>query len=77
MLDLSASPPYTPASSRFFTRFHPPLPTAEEISWAREVIAAFDAAGGEALRLPSEAFVDLPVADRARRLLQLAAGARS
>ena len=51
-------------------------PTAEEISWAREVIAAFDAAGGEALRLSSGEFVDLPVADRARRLLQLAAGVR-
>jgi citrate lyase subunit beta / citryl-CoA lyase len=47
-------------------------PTAEEISWAREVLAAFDVAGGAALRLPSGDFVDLPVADRARRLLELA-----
>lgn len=46
-------------------------PSDEEISWAREVLAAFDAAGGDALRLPSGEFVDLPVADRARRLLEL------
>ena len=51
-------------------------PTTEEITWAREVIAAFDAAGGAALRLPSGEFMDLPVADRARRLLHLAASAR-
>ena len=51
-------------------------PTAEEISWAREVIAAFDAAGGEALRPPSGEFVDLPVADRAHRLLHLAGSTR-
>ena len=47
-------------------------PPAQEISWAREVLAAFDAAGGAALRLPSGEFVDLPVAERARRLLELA-----
>jgi citrate lyase subunit beta / citryl-CoA lyase len=52
-------------------------PTAEQITWAREVIAAFDAAGGEALRLPSGEFVDLPVADRAHRLLHLAASSRT
>jgi len=46
-------------------------PSDEEISWAQEVLAAFDAAGGDALRLPSGEFVDLPVADRARRLLEL------
>ena len=51
-------------------------PTAEEITWAREVIAAFDAAGGEALRLPSGEFVDLPVADRAHRLLHLTGSSR-
>jgi citrate lyase subunit beta/citryl-CoA lyase len=51
-------------------------PTTEEITWAREVIAAFDAAGGEALRQPSGEFVDLPVADRAHRLIHLAASAR-
>jgi citrate lyase subunit beta / citryl-CoA lyase len=47
-------------------------PTAQEITWAREVLAAFDAAGGAALQLPSGEFVDLPVADRAHRVLALA-----
>ncbi len=46
-------------------------PTAEQIAWAQQVIAAFDAAGGAALQLPSGEFVDLPVAERARRLLDL------
>jgi len=46
-------------------------PSDDELSWAREVLAAFDATGGEALCLPSGEFVDLPVADRARRLLEL------
>jgi citrate lyase subunit beta/citryl-CoA lyase len=36
------------------------------------VLDAFDAAAGEAVKLPDGEFVDLPVADRARRLLQLA-----
>jgi citrate lyase subunit beta / citryl-CoA lyase len=48
-------------------------PTEDEIGWATEVVAAFDAAGRAALRLPSGEFVDLPVAERARRLLNLAA----
>jgi citrate lyase subunit beta/citryl-CoA lyase len=47
-------------------------PTTEEITWARDVLTAFTAAGRAALRLPSGEFVDLPVADRARRLLELA-----
>ncbi|RFU18998.1 HpcH/HpaI aldolase/citrate lyase family protein [Geodermatophilus marinus] len=47
-------------------------PTAEQITRAREVVAAFEAAGGAALRLPGGEFVDLPVAERARRLLGLA-----
>ena len=51
-------------------------PTGSEISWAQEVDAAFDAAGGEALQLPSGEFIDLPVADRARRLLQIAGAER-
>lgn len=46
-------------------------PSAEEISWAGQVIEAFDTAGGNACRLPSGEFVDLPVAQRARRLLAL------
>jgi citrate lyase subunit beta / citryl-CoA lyase len=44
-------------------------PSAAEIAWARRVLSAFDAAGGNALRLPDGEFVDLPVAQRARRLL--------
>jgi citrate lyase subunit beta / citryl-CoA lyase len=47
-------------------------PSERELDWAREVVAAFEAAGGGALRLPSGEFVDLPVARRARRLLELA-----
>jgi citrate lyase subunit beta / citryl-CoA lyase len=50
-------------------------PSQEEVAWAQEVLAAFDAAGGAALRLPSGEFVDLPVADRARRVLELAGSA--
>jgi citrate lyase subunit beta / citryl-CoA lyase len=48
-------------------------PSERELGWAREVVAAFEAAGGAALRLPGGEFVDLPVAQRARRLLELAA----
>jgi citrate lyase subunit beta/citryl-CoA lyase len=47
-------------------------PTSNEIDWAYEVLAAFEASGGEALQLPCGEFVDTPVADRARRLLQIA-----
>jgi citrate lyase subunit beta/citryl-CoA lyase len=46
-------------------------PSDDDLRWAREVLAAFDATGGEALALPSGEFVDLPVAQRARRLLEL------
>jgi citrate lyase subunit beta/citryl-CoA lyase len=52
-------------------------PSQEEVAWAQEVLAAFDAAGGAALRLPSGEFVDLPVAERARRVLELAGSATS
>jgi citrate lyase subunit beta / citryl-CoA lyase len=47
-------------------------PSEQEIQWAREVLAGFAASGGGALRLASGEFVDLPVANRARRLLELA-----
>ena len=50
-------------------------PSEREVAWAREVVAAFGAAGGAALRLPDGEFVDLPVARRAERVLELA-GAR-
>jgi citrate lyase subunit beta / citryl-CoA lyase len=46
-------------------------PTGDERTWAIEVIDAFESAGGEAVQLPSGEFVDLPVAERARRLLEL------
>jgi citrate lyase subunit beta/citryl-CoA lyase len=38
------------------------------------VLDAFDAAAGDAVKLPDGEFVDLPVAERARRLLRLAEG---
>lgn len=41
----------------------------DERAWATEVLAAFTAAGEAATRTPSGHFVDLPVAQRARRLL--------
>jgi citrate lyase subunit beta/citryl-CoA lyase len=47
-------------------------PSATDLAWAHEVLAAFDAAGGAALRLPTGEFVDLPVAERARHLLKIA-----
>lgn len=47
-------------------------PSEPEIAWARQVIQAFDAADGNACRLPDGEFVDLPVAQRARSLLDLA-----
>ena len=50
-------------------------PTAEEISFARRVVEAFEAeeAGGSAAILVDGKFVDYPVVERARRILQLAA----
>jgi citrate lyase subunit beta / citryl-CoA lyase len=48
-------------------------PSSEELEWAQTVANAFEATGGEPLRLPDGEFIDLPVADRARRLLELAA----
>jgi citrate lyase subunit beta / citryl-CoA lyase len=47
-------------------------PSEREIVWARLVVSAFDDAGEAACRLPDGEFVDLPVAQRARRLLHLA-----
>ena len=47
-------------------------PSEEEVAWAREVVAAFEAARGEAFQLPSGEFVDVPVAERARRMLEIA-----
>jgi citrate lyase subunit beta/citryl-CoA lyase len=56
-------PRQLPVLHRVFT------PTEREIAWAREVVEAFEVAGGAALRMPSGEFVDLPVARRARQLL--------
>jgi citrate lyase subunit beta/citryl-CoA lyase len=47
-------------------------PSGEELEWARTVLEAFEASGGTATKLPGGEFVDVPVADRARRLAQLA-----
>jgi len=47
-------------------------PTAAEIEWAQSVLAGFEEAGGGGFALPGGEFVDLPVADRARRLLEIA-----
>jgi citrate lyase subunit beta/citryl-CoA lyase len=47
-------------------------PTPEELEWARRVLAAFEAAGGAATRLDDGEMIDVPVAERARKLLALA-----
>jgi citrate lyase subunit beta / citryl-CoA lyase len=53
-------------------------PSEEELEWARRVISAFEESGGAAVQLPDGEFVDLPVEQRARRLLELSgAGGRS
>lgn len=46
--------------------------SAQELTGAHAVLGAFAAADGNAVRLPDGEFADLPVADRARRLLELA-----
>ncbi len=47
------------------------LPTGEEISWARGVVAACEASSGEAVKFRG-GMVDLPVLERARRILEMA-----
>jgi citrate lyase subunit beta/citryl-CoA lyase len=47
-------------------------PSTEELEWAQAVLDAFEAADGEAVKLEDGEFVDLPVAERAHRLLELA-----
>jgi citrate lyase subunit beta/citryl-CoA lyase len=44
-------------------------PTSEEVEWARRIMSAFEESGGAATRTADGEFVDLPVAERARRLL--------
>lgn len=46
-------------------------PSADEIAWAHAVLEAFTQAGRGALRMPDGEFVDLPVAQRAERVLAL------
>ena len=47
-------------------------PREDELQWARDIVTAFDNANGAAVRLPRGEFVDLPVAERARKILRLA-----
>jgi citrate lyase subunit beta/citryl-CoA lyase len=47
-------------------------PRPDDVERARALLAAFAAGGGAALRLPDGEFVDLAVAERARRLVALA-----
>jgi citrate lyase subunit beta / citryl-CoA lyase len=47
-------------------------PSAQELTWAQAVLDAFASADGNAVKLPGGEFIDLPVADRARRLLEIA-----
>jgi len=44
----------------------------ERIDWAMRVLQAFEASGGAATRLPNGEFVDLPVAEQARKILRTA-----
>jgi citrate lyase subunit beta/citryl-CoA lyase len=46
-------------------------PSVDEVQWAQQVLAAFAASNGAAVRLSTGEFVDLPVAERARDILQL------
>ncbi|MGH7765586.1 MAG: HpcH/HpaI aldolase/citrate lyase family protein [Candidatus Dormibacteraceae bacterium] len=43
--------------------------TPAEIAWAERVLAAFEASGGAATKLADGEFIDRPMAERARRLL--------
>ena len=47
-------------------------PDADELDWARQVLDAFHTAKGDPVQLPTGEFVDLPVAQRARTLLDRA-----
>ena len=47
-------------------------PSDQEVEWARAVVAAFATSGGAATRLDDGTLVDVPVAQRARRLLEMA-----
>jgi len=47
-------------------------PTATELEWARRVLDAFERAGRAATRLEDGELVDVPIAERARRILETA-----
>lgn len=47
-------------------------PTAAELEWAHRVVDAFERAGGAATRLEDGEFVDVPIAERARLILESA-----
>jgi citrate lyase subunit beta / citryl-CoA lyase len=44
-------------------------PRPEEVAWARQVLSAFEESGGAATKTSGGEFVDKPVAERARRIL--------
>jgi citrate lyase subunit beta / citryl-CoA lyase len=44
-------------------------PTLEELAWAKQVMWAFEQSGGAATKTATGEFVDRPVADRARQIL--------
>lgn len=46
--------------------------TPAERAWAEAVLAAFERSGGAATRLEDGTFIDIPIAERARRLLATA-----
>jgi citrate lyase subunit beta/citryl-CoA lyase len=48
-------------------------PSAAELTWATEVVQAYEASQGAATRTASGEMVDVPVFERARRILSLAA----
>ena len=47
-------------------------PTPTELEWARRVLDAFERAGRSATRLDDGELVDVPIAERARRILETA-----
>jgi len=47
-------------------------PTPEELAWAKQVLWAFEQSGGAATKTAGGEFVDRPVAERAKQLLEAA-----
>jgi citrate lyase subunit beta/citryl-CoA lyase len=45
-------------------------PSSAELEWAWRIVEAFERSGGAATRLEDGEMVDLPIAERARRLLE-------